>query len=73
MSVRELAEDVMPSEVFAMVSFDTETHEVGIQYGYVLLSLPREDFESFVELLVSASERLEGSKQGREGEHGSRA
>jgi len=69
MSVRELAEDVMPSEVFAMVSFDTETHEVGIQYGYVLLSLPEEDFESFVELLASAGERLKGISKGGEGGH----
>ncbi len=62
MDVRDLAESVLPSEVFAMVTFDPETQEVGVQYGYVLLSLPREDFESFVELLVRAGERLEGAE-----------
>jgi hypothetical protein len=64
MAVRELVEDVMPSEVFAMVSYDPETHEVGIQYGYVLLSLPQEDFESFVNLLIDAGERLESKGKG---------
>jgi len=63
MALRELAEDVMPSEVFAMVSYDPETREVGIQYGYVLLSLPQEDFESFVALLTRAAESL--SSRGR--------
>lgn len=65
MDMQELAESVLPSEVFAMVTFDPETQEVGVQYGYVLLSLPREDFESFVELLVQAGERL--NEQERKG------
>lgn len=62
MDLKELAESVMPSEVFALVTYDPEAQEVGLQYGYVLLSLPREDFESFVELLVRAGERLHESE-----------
>ncbi len=63
MEVQELVESVMPSEVFTAVSYDPKTREVGIQYGYVLLSLPREDFESFVDLLVQAEERLPDGEQ----------
>jgi hypothetical protein len=59
MDVKELVEDVLPSEVFAMVTYDPETEEVGVQYGYVLLSLPREDFGRFVEMLAEAEERLD--------------
>ena len=65
--MRELIEGVMPSEVFAAVSYDPETREVGIQYGYALLSLPLEDFESFLELLMEARESLDG-KPPRKGE-----
>ncbi len=65
MDVKELAERVMPSEVFAMVTYDPETHEVGIQYGYVLLSLPREDVEPLIELLEEALERLEANREPR--------
>lgn len=65
MEMRELTEGVMPSEVFAAVSYDPETREVGVQYGYVLLSLPREDFESFLYLLLEAKERLEGNSKGK--------
>ncbi|GEM_PF-2699231 len=63
MDIQDLAESVLPSEVFAMVTLDPETQEVGVQYGYVLLSLPREDFEDFVELLRQAAERLHQLEQ----------
>jgi len=65
MDMQELTEGVMPSEVFAAVSYDPETHEVGVQYGYVLLSLPREDFESFLALLFQAKESLEEKARGK--------
>ncbi|OGF52773.1 MAG: hypothetical protein A2Z21_00270 [Candidatus Fraserbacteria bacterium RBG_16_55_9] len=65
MEMRELTDGVMPSEVFAAISYDPETREVGVQYGYVLLSLPREDFESFIDLLLEAKERLEGNSKGK--------
>lgn len=65
MDVRDLNEGVMPSEVFAAVSYDPETREVGVQYGYVLLSLPREDFESFLNLLLEAQEKLPGKTRGK--------
>lgn len=70
MDMEELAEGVMPSDVFAMVTYDRETREVGIQYGYVLLSLPREDFGPFVDLLSEAEGHLEGMKGKRGGKGG---
>ncbi len=63
MDVEELAERVLPSEVFAMVTYDPETREVGLQYGYVLLSLPREDVGPLVELLEEALARLEAERE----------
>jgi hypothetical protein len=65
MEMRELTEAVLPSEVFAAVSYDPETREVGIQYGYVLLSLPREDFASFLALLHEAQTSLEQKAGGK--------
>lgn len=59
MDVEELVDDTMPSDAIAAVSYDPETGEVGIQYGYVLVSLPREDFAGFIDLLRDAEERLE--------------
>jgi hypothetical protein len=56
--IQELAEGVMPSEIFTSISHDPETKEICIQYGYVLLSIPEEDYESLVSLLTEAAQQI---------------
>lgn len=59
MDIEDLADEVLPSETMAAVTYDPETGEVGVQYGYALISLPREDLASLAQLLGEASERLD--------------
>ena len=59
MEIIEIAEEMSPSEIFTSITYDTESKEVGLQYGYVLLSLPVEDLESMVNLLATAAEQIE--------------
>lgn len=56
--IQELAEGMMPSEIYTSVVRDPETKEICIQYGYVLLSIPEEDFEDLLSLLSEAAEKL---------------
>ena len=59
MEIIEIAEEMMPSEIYTSVTYDPESREVGFQYGYVLLSLPVEDLERMIELLSQAAEEIE--------------
>ena len=58
MGLNELAEGVLPSETYCAVTYDRDTNEVGIQYGYVLVSLPAEDLSDLIALLTKASSTL---------------
>lgn len=60
MALEDLAEGLTASETLVNVWHDDEGEDVFIQYGYAALSMPREDFHDFVELLLQAAERLEG-------------
>ncbi|MFQ6117369.1 MAG: hypothetical protein ACE5LQ_03795 [Candidatus Bipolaricaulia bacterium] len=58
--IKDLAEGLTASETLVNVWHDDEGEDVFIQYGYAAISMPREDFHDFVELLVQAEEQLEG-------------
>lgn len=60
MVIKDLAEGLTASETLVNVWRDDEGEDVFIQYGYAAISMPREDFHDFVELLVQAEEQLEG-------------
>jgi len=57
--MRDLIETTTTSETPLAVWFDPETHEVGVQYGYVVISLPVEDFHDVAEALSAAKAQLE--------------
>jgi len=57
--MKDLIEAVTTSETPVSVWFDDETHEVGIQYGYVVLSVPVEDFHDLSEAFAEARTKLE--------------
>ncbi len=58
MELKELADVVLPSETYSAVTFDRESQEIGIQYGYVLVSMPVEDLDGLIALLTKAKEKL---------------
>ena len=58
--MRDLFEGTTTSETPLAIWFDDETHEVGIQYGYVVVSLPLEDVHDLSEALAGALGALEG-------------
>lgn len=62
MAIKDLAEAMATSDTWMSVWHDDEEKEVYVQYGYVDISLPIEDFHDFVEMLVSAEEKLEKPK-----------
>lgn len=57
--MKDLLETTTTSETPLAVWYDEETHEVGVQYGYVVLSLPAEDFADLAEAFSEAQRRLE--------------
>ncbi|MFQ5794574.1 MAG: hypothetical protein ACE5JP_05950 [Candidatus Bipolaricaulia bacterium] len=59
MAVEDLAEGIAASDTLIAVWYDDEAGEVLVQYGYVSISLPPEDFSDLIELLLKAEERLE--------------
>jgi len=61
MEIIEIAEEMMPSEIYASITYDPENREVGFQYGYVLLSLPVEDLDKMIELLSMAADTIDES------------
>ncbi|MFN4219009.1 MAG: hypothetical protein ACK4HB_07000 [Candidatus Bipolaricaulia bacterium] len=65
MAIETLAEAVAASETWISVWHDTNEHEVYVQYGYVDISMPIEDFEDFVETLVAARQKLTQPKKQR--------
>ena len=65
MGARELAEGVLPSEAIVALWYDDELHEIGVQYGYVVVSMPVEDFTEFTGLLQQAEEQLKEAKPRR--------
>ncbi len=65
MAIETLAEAVAASETWISVWHDTNEHEVYVQYGYVDISMPVEDFENFVETLIEAREKLAQPKKKR--------
>jgi hypothetical protein len=65
MAIETLAEAVAASETWISVWHDTNEHEVYVQYGYVDISMPVEDFEDFVETLVEARQKLTQPKKRR--------
>jgi hypothetical protein len=67
MTIETLAEAVAPSETWISVWHDDAEHEIYIQYGYVDISMPIEDFAEFVETLVEAREKLTSSRSRRAG------
>ena len=60
MAVKDLAEGLTPSELWVSVWFDDDMKEVFVQYGYVDISMPIEDFSSFIDVLVQAENQLAG-------------
>lgn len=58
--MQDLLETQTTSETLLAAWFDPQTQEVGLQYGYVVLSLPLEDFFDLVEALLEAREKLTG-------------
>lgn len=60
MAIKDLAEGLTPGELWVSVWLDEESKEVFVQYGYVDISMPVEDFSSFIDVLVEAEDRLEG-------------
>jgi len=58
MAARDLAEGMLPSETYVGLWYDDETHEIGIQHGYVVLMMPVEDYPEFVGLLQQAEKKL---------------
>ncbi len=58
MEFDELADGVMPSDTYVSLTLDEETAEIGIQYGYALISIPREDLPEMIEVLQNAQEQL---------------
>lgn len=65
MAIETLAEAVTASETWISVWHDTNEHEVYVQYGYVDISMPIEDFEDFVAALVEARHKLSQLKKKR--------
>lgn len=65
MAIETLAETVAASETWISVWHDTNEHEVYVQYGYVDISMPVEDFVDFVETLVEARGKLSQPKKKR--------
>jgi len=59
MEFDELADGVLPSDTYASLTYDAESAEVGIQYGYALISVPREDLPDLIQLLTDANEQLD--------------
>ena len=59
MEIIEIAEEMMPSEIFTSITYDPQNKEVGFQYGYVLISLPIEDLENMINLLEMAAEQIQ--------------
>lgn len=62
MSFNELADGALPSDTYAAITYDEESAEVGIQYGYALISIPREDLAGLIELLDDAHGQLAESE-----------
>lgn len=58
MEFDELADGVMPSDIYVSLTLDEETGEIGIQYGYALISVPREDLPEMINVLRDAQEQL---------------
>ncbi len=56
--MRDLLETTTTSDTPLAVWVDEETREVGVQYGYVVLSLPLEDFADLAEAFAEAQRRL---------------
>ncbi|GBC76381.1 hypothetical protein HRbin07_00581 [bacterium HR07] len=65
MAIETLAETVAASETWISVWHDDSEQEVYVQYGYVDISMPVEDFEDFVETLVEARAKLAQPKKKR--------
>ncbi len=65
MAIETLAEAVATSDTWISVWHDSNEHEVYVQYGYVDLSMPVEDFEDLVETLIEARQKLSQLKQRR--------
>lgn len=58
MAVRDLAEGMTKSEILVSVWHDEDTDDIFLQYGYVDLSMPKEDFSDFLDMLLEAEEKL---------------
>ncbi len=65
MAIETLAEAVATSETWISVWHDSTEHEVYVQYGYVDISMPVEDFEDFVDTLIEARQKLTQPKKRR--------
>lgn len=65
MAVHTLAETVAASETWMSVWHDDAENEVYLQYGYVDISMPVEDFEDLVEMLIEARQKLTQPKKRR--------
>lgn len=59
MAIKDLAEGLTEGEILVSTWYDDETKDVFIQYGYVDISMPVEDFRSFIEILLQAEQMLE--------------
>lgn len=59
MAVKDLVEGTTETEAPVAIWQDTETNEIVLQYGYVSVSLPAEDFQDLSEFIQKANEVLE--------------
>jgi hypothetical protein len=65
MAVETLAETVATSDTWISVWHDDSEKEIYLQYGYVDISMPVEDFEDLVEMLIQAREKLNKPQEKR--------
>jgi hypothetical protein len=63
MAIETLAERVAASETWISLWCDQSEHEIYLQYGYVDISMPIEDFEDLVETMLEARAKLRKPKK----------
>lgn len=61
MAIETLTERVAASETWISLWHDSSEDEIYLQYGYVDISMPVEDFEDLVDAMLEARRRLKGA------------
>ncbi|MCS6936496.1 MAG: hypothetical protein NZ610_00175 [Candidatus Bipolaricaulota bacterium] len=63
MAIETLAERLAASETWISLWRDTSENEIYLQYGYVDISMPVEDFEDLLEAMLEARQKLKGNRR----------